>query len=69
MCLLHGVGVDLLGRGRERESRGENTEEGGVKSVPCGLHVEMNRGKGEPRVTLQEHSIGLGGWALHQQMD
>lgn len=33
------------------------------------LHVKTNRRKGEPRVMLQEHSSGWGGWAPHQQMD
>lgn len=41
---------------------------GEVCAMRC-LHVKMNRGKGEARVMLQEHSRGSGGWALHQQMD
>lgn len=41
---------------------------GEVCAMQC-LHVKMNRGKGEACVMLQEHSRGLGGWALHQQMD
>lgn len=54
-------------RAGEKHGRKEGGR-GNVCATQC-LHAKMNRVEGEPCVMLQEHSSGLGGWALHQQMD
>lgn len=56
-------------RGKERQHDGEGErvrareKHGGGRGDGCAMqcsHVKMNRGKGEPRVMLQEHSSGWG---------